>query len=297
MRETTRESEVVHLSAFDAVLPAEMARVAEGVGVRKAGLDLPVLFVLGVLAGAFISLGAIVSTVVLAGAAGEPSGALRLLAGAAFSLGLILVVIAGAELFTGNALIVMAWAAGRVPGRALIRNWTVTYTANFVGALATAALMVAARGHELAGGATGEVALRLAARKLELGFAQAVALGILCNALVCLAVWLTCSARSTADRVLVIVPPIAAFMAAGFEHSIANMFVVPYALLLAWHDPAFVAAHGLAARVEVLSWERFLRDNLLPVTLGNLIGGAVLVGVVYWFVYLRRAPATPLTGG
>jgi formate/nitrite transporter len=185
----------------------------------------------------------------------------------------------------------MAWAGHRISTRALLRSWVIAYAGNFAGAVATAGLVVAAGGYRLGDGAFGEIALRIAAQKLELGVGRALALGILCNALVCLAVWLTYSARSTADRILVIVPPITAFVAAGFEHSIANMYFVPFALLLAGSDPAFVAGHGLERTVEVLAWGRFLLGNLLPVTLGNLVGGGALVGAVYWFVYLRpRSP-------
>jgi formate transporter len=144
---------------------------------------------------------------------------------------------------------------------------------------------VGARLHEAGSGAVGAAAIDLAAGKLQLDFGQAVALGILCNVLVCLAVWLSYSARSTVDRVVAVVPPVAAFVAAGFEHSVANMYFVPFALLLTHVDPAFVAAQGLD--VQGLSWGRFLVRNLLPVTLGNVIGGTLLVGGVYWFVYLR----------
>jgi formate transporter len=276
--------------AFDALLPPHMAERAEETGARKAALDFPALAALSILAGAFIALGAVFFTVALAGAGDQPAGPVRILAGVAFSLGLVLVVVGGGELFTGNSLIVMAWAARRISARAIARNWAITYAGNFVGAVATAGLVVAAGTYRVGG--IGEVALRVAASKLDLGFGQAVALGILCNGLVCLAVWLTYSARSTADRVLVVVPPVTAFVAAGFEHSIANMYFVPFALLLAWLDPAFVAAHGGGRIAETLTWGRFLVGNLLPVTLGNLIGGVGLVGAVYWFVYLRRRRAS-----
>jgi formate/nitrite transporter len=135
------------------------------------------------------------------------------------------------------------------------------------------------------------VTIGLAASKLRYGLVQAVALGILCNVLVCLAVWLTYSARTTADRVLAVVPPISAFVAAGFEHSVANMYFVPLALLIASLDPVFVGAQGLVAPASTLNWWTFFTHNLIPVTLGNLIGGVGLVGVVYWFIYLRPARA------
>jgi formate/nitrite transporter len=262
-----------------------MARRAEEIGAAKVAMDRGRLVALAVLAGAFIAFGAILSTVALAGASGTPWGATRVLAGVVFSVGLILVVVGGAELFTGNNLIVMAWAGGRVGTVAMLRNWAVVYAGNFAGGLGVALAACGARLHEAGGGAVGTTALGIAAEKLQLGFVQAVLLGVLCNALVCLAVWLAYSARSTTDRVLVVVPPIAAFVAAGFEHSVANMYFVPFALYLAALDPGFVAARGLEG--HALTWSGFVVRNLVPVTLGNVIGGAVLVGGVYWFVYLR----------
>jgi formate transporter len=273
-------------SPLDALLPPDMARRAEELGAAKVSMDSGRLVALAVLAGAFIALGAIFSTVALAGAGGgAPWGATRVLAGVVFSVGLVLVVVGGAELFTGNNLIVMAWAGGRVGTRALLRNWAIVYVGNFVGALGVALAACVARLHETGDGAFGTAALGIAVAKLQPAFGQAVALGILCNVLVCLAVWLSYSARSTTDRVLAVVPPIAAFVAAGFEHSIANMYFVPFALLLTHLDPAFVATHARDA--NAMTWSGFLARNLVPVTLGNIIGGALLVGGVYWFVYLR----------
>jgi formate/nitrite transporter len=270
-----------------------MARRAEEAGVRKASLDALSTLALAVLAGAFIALGAVFATVALAGAATTPWGLTRVVAGLVFSVGLILVVVGGAELFTGNNLIVMAWAGRRITMSALLRNWVLVYVGNFAGAFSLAVAVLVARTHEAGGGAFGVTALDIAAAKLQLGFGQAVALGTLCNVLVCLAVWLTYSARSTADRILAVVPPISAFVAAGFEHSIANMYFVPVGLLVATFDPAFIAASGLDAQAQALSWGRFLTRNLLPVTVGNIIGGAVLVGAVYWFVYLRPGGERP----
>jgi formate/nitrite transporter len=264
-----------------------MAERTEEIGVGKAALDLPRLFTLAVLAGAFIALGGVFTTTVLAGAGGAPWGPVRVLAGAAFSLGLILVVAGGAELFTGNSLLVMAWASGRVSTAALLRSWTVVLAGNMAGAVATALAVGLAGTHRGGEGAFGLAALAVAHAKLQLGFLQAVVLGILCNALVCLAVWLTYSARTTADRILAVVPPITAFVAAGFEHSIANMYFVPYAMFVAALDPDFVVGRGLGPQAQALTWAGFLGRNLLPVTIGNLIGGTLLVGVVYWFVYLR----------
>jgi formate/nitrite transporter len=273
--------------ALDALLPPEMAQQAENVGVRKAALPAVTLVALAVLGGAFIALGGVFAITAAAGSLAAPWGVVRVITGMAFSLGLILVLVGGAELFTGNNLIVMAWASGRVTTRALVRNWALVFAGNGAGAVATALLVSVAGVHRFGAGAWGVTALSVAMAKLDFGFVQAVALGILGNALVCLAVWLTYSARTTTDRILAIVPPISAFVAAGFEHSIANAFVVPLALMIARLDPSFAATHGVTAAADGLSWSRFVVHNLVPVTLGNVIGGAALVGVVYWFVYLR----------
>ncbi len=277
---------------LDALLPADMAAKAEQIGVKKAHLNMVSMFVLAVLAGAFIALGAVFSTTVVAGAGDAlPYGVTRLLAGLVFSLGLILVIVGGAELFTGNNLIVMAWAGGKVSTGLLLQNWVIVYLGNFVGAMGTAVLMLFTRQFTFGNGAVGLAALATANAKSELGFGQAVALGIMCNTLVCLAVWLSFSARTTTDRILAIIPPITAFVAAGFEHSIANMYFVPIGLFIKAGAPdSFWAAIGkTAADYPNLTWSNFLLNNLLPVTVGNIIGGALLVGAVYWFVYLRHA--------
>jgi formate/nitrite transporter len=263
-----------------------MARRAEEIGVTKAALATEKLLALSVLAGAFIAMGAVFSTTATAGSAELAFGVVRLLAGLTFSLGLVLVVVAGAELFTGNNLIVMAWAGRRVTTALLLRNWLLVYVGNFAGALATVALIYLSGQYEFGGDAVGRQALAIATAKTSLGFGQAVALGALCNALVCLAVWLCYSARSTADKILAIVPPIAAFVAAGFEHSVANMYFIPMGLLLKQND-GWVAGLADAPDLSGLTWGSFLLDNLLPVTLGNIVGGALMVGAVYWFVYLR----------
>lgn len=276
---------------FDALMPAEMAAHAERIGVRKAHLDWVSTFALGVLAGAFIALGAIFATTVSAGGAALPFGVVRLLAGVAFSLGLILVIVGGAELFTGNTLIVMAWASGKVPTTLLLRNWVIVYLGNFVGATATAVVVFVAGQYAFGAGSVGAAALATGNAKTGLDFIPAVALGMMCNALVCLAVWLAFSARTTTDRILAIVPPIAAFVAAGFEHSVANMYFIPAALLIRNGAPAsfWTSIEKTAADYPNLTIQGFLVGNLLPVTIGNIIGGAVMVGIVYWFIYLRSS--------
>jgi formate/nitrite transporter len=277
---------------LDALPPASVAAKAETVGVAKAHMGPLDVFALSVLAGAFIALGAIFATTVSSGGAELPYGVVRLLAGVTFSLGLVLVVVAGAELFTGNNLIVMAWASRRVSTARLLGNWAIVWVGNFVGAFATAVIVYVSKQYTFGGGEVGETALTIASTKTSLGFSEAVALGMLCNALVCLAVWLTYGAHTTADKILAVVLPIAAFVAAGFEHSVANMYFISIGLLIE-SDEAFVASLDPPPDLSGLSWSSFFADNLLPVTIGNIVGGAVMVGAVYWFVYLRRRAPEP----
>jgi formate transporter len=272
-----------------------MARRAAEVGHSKAALGAANTLALAGLAGAFIAMGAVFATTVTAGAEDMPYGVARLLGGVTFSLGLILVVVAGAELFTGNNLIVMAWASRRVTTTRLLRNWVLVYCGNFAGALATVGLMYATRQYTFGKGAVGVQALAIADAKVSLGFGQAIALGIVCNALVCIAVWLCYSARSVTDRILAVVPPIAAFVASGFEHSVANMYFVPMGILIKG-DSGYVASIAGPHDLADLTWGSFFLDSLLPVTIGNLVGGTVLVGVIYWFVYLRTDQPTRLHG-
>jgi formate transporter FocA len=275
---------------FDALVPSEMAHRAEEIGVKKAEMDAVSLFVLAILAGAFIALGAIFATTVATGAGEMPYGVGKLLTGLVFCLGLILVVVAGAELFTGNNLIVMAWASRRISTQALVRNWTIVYAGNFVGSIATSLLMYFTKQYTFNGGAVGQTALNIANGKAGLDFVQALALGILCNALVCLAVWLTFSAHSTTDKIMAIIFPITAFVAAGFEHSVANMYFIPMGLFIKLFDADFTARAGL--NLSNLTWDRFIINNLLPVTIGNIIGGGLMVAAVYWFIYLRAREAS-----
>jgi len=293
------------LVTFDAILPATMAARAEESGVKRISTDPLTVFVLSILAGAFIALGAVFATTVGAGtstitstangavvySAVLPYGVARLLIGIVFSLGLILVVIAGAELFTGNNMIVMAWASGKVRTRDILFNWALVFVGNFAGAFMTAVLMFYTTQYTFGGGSVGLMALTTANAKTSLEIIPAFALGVMCNALVCLAVWMCYSARTTIDRVFTIVPPIAAFVAAGFEHSIANIYFIPIGLLIKRGAPdSFWTSIGkTAADFPTLTWTNFFIGNLLPVTIGNIIGGSLMVAAVYWFIYLRKA--------
>ena len=257
----------VHVDAYP---PPEIARRVEALGVTKASGDAITLLLLAVLAGAFISMGAVFYLVAIT----DPDlgyGPTRLLGGLAFSLGLILVVVAGAELFTGNNLLAMAWASGRIGPRAVLRNWGIVYVGNVVGCLATVALVVAADLSSPHTGAIGHTAIKVASAKLELDAGVAIARGVLCNALVCLAVWLAMGGRGIIDKATAIVFPITAFVALGLEHSIANWFFLPYGFAL----DANIGSPAAAAR------------NLVFVTVGNVIGGTLLVSAIYWLAYLR----------
>jgi formate transporter len=274
---------------LDSLLPPEVALRAEDVGVRKGNLDFLSMFMLAVLAGAFIALGAVFYTTVVTGISDKVGfGVTKLLGGVAFSLGLILVVVAGAELFTGNNLLVMATASGKLPVSRLAWNWLVLYLGNFVGALLTALMVFQTLQYTMSDGEVGLTALKIADAKCALDFGTAMVRGIYCNVLVCLAVWLTFSCRTTGEKILAILFPITAFVACGFEHSVANMYFIPIGLFIqGWAPgPFWTLTHQAAGAYEHLSWLNFLR-NLLPVTLGNIIGGSVFVGVIYWVIHLR----------
>jgi formate/nitrite transporter len=280
---------------FDTILPPAMALRAEAGGVARAAMDPLAVFVLSLLAGAFISFGAVFATVVGAVGAGSeavlPYGVMRLLTGIVFCAGLIMVIIAGAELFTGNIMLVMAWASGKVTTKAVLTNWAIAFTGNSIGAIATAALVFISTQYTFGGGSVGLNALIIANGKTALAFGPAFTLGILCNVLVCLAVWMCYSARTNIDRVVTVVPPISIFVAAGFEHSIANVYFIPMGLFIKAGAPdSFWKAIGKTpADFGSLTWDNFLA-NLIPVTLGNIVGGSALVAAVYWFVYLRKKP-------
>ncbi len=269
-------------------MPDEMAEQAEDAGIKKANRSFSKTFVLAVLAGAFISFGAIFATTVTAEVTLSP-GFTKLIGGIAFSLGLILVIVGGAELFTGNNIIVMAWANKRIKTSQVIRNWSIVFLGNFIGAISIAVLMFYSLQYSSGTGSIGAKALSIAETKCSLGFVQAIILGILCNTLVCLAVWLCYSAKTTSGKILAILFPITAFVAAGFEHSIANMYFIPKALLIkaSASGDFWTSINSSPEMYENLTWGNFIVNNIIPVTIGNIIGGAIMVGFVYWFVYLK----------
>jgi len=257
--------------SIDAYKPAKIAELVESIGVKKAVLPTVPTIMLGLMAGAFIAFGAMFFTLMMTDH-GMGLGPARLLGGIAFSLGLILVVVGGAELFTGNNFIVMAWAENKVTTAQLIRNWSIVYIANFIGAVGAAVLMFWSGTLSLGGNAFAETALNIAIYKTNLDPLQAFIRGILCNALVCLAVWLCFAARDVASKILAIIFPVSAFVALGFEHCIANMYFIPLGIML---DPNEISIYEFVG-------------NIVPVTAGNIIGGSLFVAFVYWVVYIRK---------
>jgi formate/nitrite transporter len=272
-------------SSVDAYSPKQIAARIEDLGTVKSQGDPLRVFALAILAGAFIALGAMFYTLVTYDTTDFPAGVMRLLGGLVFSLGLILVIVAGAELFTGNNLIVMAYVDGKVSLSQLLRNWLIVFTGNFLGALGIV-LLVSVSGHwHIGGDALAHKALLIANSKVNLTWLEAFSRGVLCNILVCLAVWLCFAGRTVVDKILAIIFPVSAFVAMGFEHCVANMFFIPAGLIIkqmGWLEISSVI------NLDNLTAIQFITNNLIPVTLGNIIGGSVFVGLFYWFIYLRK---------
>lgn len=267
----------------DAYSPREIAARVDSIGVVKAHIPLLSQAMLGILAGVFIGLGALFATMVFSDDSIGFSSS-RILGGLVFSLGLVMVSIAGAELFTGNNLLAMAWADGRLATWTVLRNWAIVSCANLFGAVGLAVLVVYSGHLSMNDGAVGVTAVKIAAAKCSLPFMTAFLRGILCNLLVCMAIWMSFAGRSVVDKIVAIVPPITAFVAAGFEHSVANMYFIPLAWLALERNPGLRSISG----AQAIDLQGFAA-NLVPVILGNLAGGSVLVALVYWMIYLRHA--------
>lgn len=278
------------LSSFT---PAQMLEKASTAGIAKSKLDFWPMLLLAILAGMYIAFGGVFSTVVATGTmAAWPYGVVKLLQGIVFSTGLILVVVGGAELFTGNILLIIPLIQRKISITSMLRNWLVVYIGNFLGSIIVTIFVLLAGSHQFAGGMMGNTILTIADSKLHFSFLQATMLGVLCNILVCLAVWLSFSARNTSDKILAIIFPISAFIAAGFEHSVANMYLIPVGILLKTFDPAFVSNLGID--VLSLDWGIFLFDNLLPVTIGNIFGGGIFVALIYAYIYGKQIPVNDI---
>ncbi|ECH6754821.1 TPA: formate transporter FocA [Salmonella enterica] len=271
------------------LLPAEMAKVAEETGVYKTTKHPLKTFYLSVTAGVFISIAFVFYITSTVGTAGMPYGIAKLIGGICFSLGLILCIICGADLFTSTVLIVVAKACGRISWRQLLWNWVNVYIGNLAGALFFVLLIWLSGEYMTANGGWGLNVLQTADHKMHHTFIEAVTLGILANLLVCLAVWMSYAGRSLVDKSMIMILPVAMFVASGFEHSIANMFMIPMGIIIRYFaSPDFWnAINSSPADFPHLTVVDFITDNLLPVTIGNIIGGGVFVGLVYWVIYLR----------
>ncbi|MBJ2063924.1 formate transporter FocA [Serratia odorifera] len=274
---------------FDLLLPAATAKVAEDAGVYKATKQPLKTFYLAITAGVFISIAFVFYITATTGTAAVPFGLAKLVGGICFSLGLMLVVVCGADLFTSTVLTVIAKASGRITWRQLATNWLNVYIGNLIGALFFVALMWCSGEYMTANGLWGLNVLQTADHKLHHTFVEAVSLGILANLMVCLAVWMSYSGRSLMDKMFAMVLPVAMFVASGFEHSIANMFMIPMGIVIKHlATPEFWQTVGATPeQFAHLTVSNFIIDNLIPVTLGNIIGGGLLVGLTYWVIYLR----------
>jgi len=264
--------------SLNAYSPAEIKEAVEKVGVKKANLPFLASLMLAVIAGGGIGLGALYYTVVVSDAALSFAAA-RVMGGVVFSLGLIIVLVGGAELFTGNNLIVMAWASGNVSAKEMLRNWVVVYFGNLIGALGLVILVFFSHHLDMNGGRVGLSILNTAVAKIQPDAVTLFFKGVLCNLLVCLAVWLAYAGRTVTDKIVAAILPVSAFIAAGFEHCVANMYFLPLAWLMtrtgnvpADFDASVITMTGII-------------HNLVPVTLGNIVGGAGLVGAMYWTIY------------
>jgi len=271
---------MAEILGFDAFSPQQIADKVEHVGVAKAHLKTLPTFMLGVLAGGFIGLGALYYALVVSDVQ-LSFGLARVLGGVAFSLGLILVIVGGAELFTGNNLLVMAWADRKITTSEMLRNWALVYVSNAVGAIGLAVVVFLSHHAGMNQGGVGLAYLKIAAAKTALPFWEAFFKGTLCNLLVCLAVWMALAGHSVTDKVLAIVFPISAFVAAGFEHSVANMYFIPLGIFV---KSSIIAPAGID--LASLDWSGFV-SNMIPVTLGNIVGGSVMVALVYHLIYRR----------
>jgi formate/nitrite transporter len=263
--------------------PKEVAQNYIAIGAAKTKLPISRMFVLGILAGMFIALAGVASTIAsstLTGSVGKLIGA------AVFPGGLAMVLIAGSELFTGNCLLIIPVLEKQATIKGLLRNWVVVYIGNLVGSILIAALVVYGHTFGLFSAAVGGAAINTAVAKVGLSFGDALLRGILCNFLVCIAVWMAFAAKDVVGKIVGLFFPIMFFVLSGFEHSVANMYFIP-AGLFASANPDYLAA--ATANPANLTWGSFFLNNLLPVTIGNIIGGMVLVGLGYWFIYLKSA--------
>ncbi len=267
--------------------PMEIANAFLDVGVAKTSMNRWKMLLLGILAGAFIAFAAAGSNVGVY--AIEPTGIQKYVAGLLFPAGLMLVLLCGAELFTGNSLIIISVLDGKVKPGAMFKNWFFVYFGNFIGAVLIATMVLAIPQLTYGAGDLGAFTIKIASGKVGLSFGAAFVSGILCNWLVCLAVWMAAAAKDVVGKIFAALFPIWLFVTSGYEHSVANMYYIPAGIMAAG-NPAFVEKSGLAAdKIANLNWGTMITNNLIPVTLGNIVGGVLFVGVIYWCVYLKKS--------
>ncbi|MCG3460327.1 formate transporter FocA [Xenorhabdus bovienii] len=274
---------------FNLFPPAVMAQIADDSGVYKVNKHPAVTYLSAIMAGVFISIAFVFYITATTGTSSIPYGLAKLTGGICFSLGLMLVVIFGADLFTSTVLTIVSKATGRITWSQMLKNWINVYIGNLIGALFFVILMWQSGQYAVANGSWGLNVLQTADHKMHHTFIEALCLGILANLMVCLAVWMSYAGRSLIDKLFALILPVAMFVASGFEHSIANMFLIPFGIIIKNFAPTeFWAKVGATPeQFPQLTVSHFITDNLIPVTIGNIIGGAVLVGLIYWFMYLR----------
>ena len=271
-------------SPFDCLKPEAIAAVAEDITYGKATKPAAKTFMLAITAGAFIAIAFVFYITVIA------TGGSKLAGGACFALGLILCVILGGELFTSTTLTLVARAANRITWGQMLKNWGIVYFGNLVGGLIMVALIMLSSQYMNTNGQWGLTALNVAQHKIHHTFVEAVTLGILCNLMVCLAAWMAFGGRTMTDKALIMILPVAMFVASGFEHSIANMFMIPVGIAIqTFAGPEFWLAIGAdPAKYADLTISHFILNNLIPVTIGNIIGGGGMIGLTYWFIFRRH---------
>ncbi|MEQ2025977.1 formate transporter FocA [Xenorhabdus szentirmaii] len=274
---------------FNLFSPAVMAQIADDSGVYKVNKHPAVTYLSAIMAGAFISIAFVFYITATTGTSSIPYGLAKLTGGTCFSLGLMLVVVCGVDLFTSTVLTIISKATGRITWSQMFKNWINVYVGNLIGALFFVTLIWYSGQSGVANGAWGMNVLLTADHKMHHTFIEAVCLGILANLMVCLAVWMSYAGRSLIDKLFALILPIGMFVASGFEHSIANMFLIPLGIVIKnfASDEFWVKVGMTPEQFPQLTVSNFITDNLIPVTIGNIIGGAVLVGLTYWFIYLR----------
>ena len=274
---------------FDDMIPAQIAEKAGEVAYGKATKAFNKAFPLAIMAGLFIGLAFVFYVTVVTGGSEVPWGLMHLAGGLAFSMGLLLIIVVGGELFTSSTLTLMSRASSRITTGQLLRNWAVVYFGNFVGSMFLVLLVFTASMYMGDHGQWGLTVLKISGHKLGHTFSEAVALGTLCNIMVCLAVWMAFGAKSVTDKMFAVLLPVGMFVASGFEHSIANMFMLPSALMIQNFAPAefWTAIGHSASEFSNINVSNVILNNIIPVTIGNILGGGVVIGLMHWKIYLK----------